>query len=67
MPANQLLETDESSDHVIMALDIKERGSVGCAYYVAKEERLFCMEDVSKGGRETVDKCEYTKTASLKC
>jgi DNA mismatch repair protein MSH5 len=51
-------EVDESSDHIIMALDIKDRGSIGCAYYVARDERLFCMEDVPKGGIDVVEKCE---------
>lgn len=41
-----------------MALDIKERGTVGCAYYVAREERLFCMEDLPKGGLDMVEKRE---------
>lgn len=41
-----------------MALDIKERGTVGCAYYVAREERLFCMEDLPKGGLGMIEKRE---------
>lgn len=57
-PRNAQNEIDESIDHVVMALDIRERGVVGCAYYVASEERLFCMEDVPTDGLETAEKCE---------
>jgi DNA mismatch repair protein MSH5 len=42
-----------------MAIDIKDKGKVGCAYYVAGEERLICMEEVIGGGSEIVEKCEY--------
>lgn len=42
-----------------MAVDCKDHGTNGCAYYVAKEERLFCMQDVPKGSREIVDRREW--------
>ena len=51
-------DTDEMLDNVIMAVDMKERGTVGCAYYVAREERLFCMEDMVHGGRDVVETCQ---------
>ena len=35
-----------------MAVDIGERGTIGCAYYVAREERLFCMEEI-RGGSDS--------------
>ena len=43
-------------DKVIMAVDIREHGKVGCAYYIAGEERLLCMEEVVGGGTDTMDK-----------
>ena len=46
----------EDADHIIAAIDVKEKGKIGCAYYVAREERLLCMEDVPKGGFETIDR-----------
>ena len=48
---------DETLDNVIMAIDMKEHGTVGCAYYVAREERLFCMEDIVHGGIDTLETC----------
>jgi enterochelin esterase-like enzyme len=47
--------TEELLDHVIVAVDIKEMGIVGCAYYVAREEILFCMEDLPRGGVESIE------------
>jgi DNA mismatch repair protein MSH5 len=50
-------DTDEVLDNVVMAIDMKERGTVGCAYYVAREERLFCLEDIVNGGNDVVETC----------
>lgn len=41
-----------------MAVDVRERGTVGCSYYVARLEKLYFMEDVKLGGIEIVDACE---------
>ncbi|KAF2093029.1 hypothetical protein NA57DRAFT_81710 [Rhizodiscina lignyota] len=38
-----------------MAVDMRGRGDVGCAYYVAREETLYFMEDVKAGGADIVD------------
>lgn len=38
-----------------MAVDVRERGTVGCAYYVAAEEKLYFMEDVKLGGADVVE------------
>ena len=43
-------EEDENLDLIVMAVDVKDRGTVGCAYYVAREERLFCLDEVQRGG-----------------
>jgi DNA mismatch repair protein MSH5 len=45
---------------VVMAVDMRERGSVGCCYYVAKEEKLYCIEDVKFGGVEVIDACKLS-------
>ncbi|KAI1610151.1 DNA mismatch repair protein MSH5 [Exophiala viscosa] len=47
---------DDFPDQVIMALDIGGKGKIGCAYYVAGEERLFCMEEVVLGGVDIIEK-----------
>jgi DNA mismatch repair protein MSH5 len=38
-----------------MAVDLRERGTVGCAYYVAREEKMYFMEDVRFGGVDVVE------------
>lgn len=46
---------DESLDHVIMAIDIRDRDTAGCAYYIARQQSLMCMEDVIGGGKDVLD------------
>lgn len=40
---------------VVMAVDVTEKGTVGCAYYVARDEKLYFMEDVKPGGPDVVE------------
>lgn len=39
----------------IMAIDMKESGQVGCAYYVASEEALCLQEDIAMAGMVLVE------------
>ena len=50
-------DADEIQEHVIMAVDVKEKGRVGCAYYVSRAERLLCMEDSPKAGIDMIERC----------
>ncbi|KAK4560402.1 hypothetical protein LTR86_005598 [Recurvomyces mirabilis] len=45
----------DSLDEVIMAVQLTERGTVGCAYYVARQEKLYFLEDVRLGGADIID------------
>jgi len=46
----------DALNEVVMAVDIRGRnGTVGCAYYVARGEKLCFMEDVKLGGVDVVD------------
>jgi DNA mismatch repair protein MSH5 len=47
----------DALNEVIMAVDLRERGTVGCCYYVARDEKLCFMEDVKFGGVDVVDSC----------
>lgn len=38
-----------------MAVDMRDRGTVGCCYYVARTEKLHLMEDVKFGSADVVD------------
>ncbi|KAF1953404.1 hypothetical protein CC80DRAFT_518265 [Byssothecium circinans] len=41
-----------------MVVDMQRRATVGCSYYVARDETLFLMEDVQSGGPDIVDACK---------
>lgn len=45
----------ESFHEIIMAVNVSDRGTVGCAYYVARTEILHFMEDAQLGGADIVD------------
>ncbi|KAF2862781.1 hypothetical protein K470DRAFT_166767 [Piedraia hortae CBS 480.64] len=40
---------------VVMAVNMTERGTIGCAYYVAWEEKLCFMEDAKQGSADIVE------------
>jgi len=49
---------DDFPEQTIMAINVGDRGKVGCAYYVASEERLLCMEEVHGEARDTIERCK---------
>lgn len=51
-------DDDDDDEQVIMAVDIKERGTVGCCYYVSQEEKLYILCDVQSGGKEVIEMCK---------
>ena len=53
-------ENDDSLNEVVMAVDVRDRGTVGCAYYIAREEKLLLMEDVKLGGADIVEACMFS-------
>ncbi|PGH07736.1 hypothetical protein AJ79_06213 [Helicocarpus griseus UAMH5409] len=52
---NQEQSENEDLCQVVMAIDMKERGTVGCCYYVADEEKLYMLEDITSGGLEAIE------------
>ncbi|RAR08460.1 DNA mismatch repair protein MutS [Stemphylium lycopersici] len=46
---------DDTLNEVIMAVDLTPQGTVGCCYYIAREEQLYFMEDIQCGGVDVVD------------
>lgn len=51
-------EQDDSMEHIVMAIDRTNKGTIGCAYYVAREEVLRCMEPIENGGVDAIEICE---------
>jgi hypothetical protein len=50
---------DDTLSEVVMAIDMTPRGTVGCCYYVAREEKLYFMEDIQVGDAGIVESREY--------
>lgn len=46
---------DDTLGEIIMAIDLKQKDTVGCCYYVAREEKLYFTEDIQLGGLAVVD------------
>ena len=49
-------EDIDALNEIVMALDLRNRDTVGCSYYVAREEKLYLMGDVKFGGVEIVER-----------
>lgn len=52
--SNSMIEADALNE-VIMAVNMKNNGDLGCAYYVAAEEVLYLLEDVAMAGTDLVE------------
>ena len=61
------VEEDEILQERVMAVDMRDRGSIGCSYYVAATEALYLLEDVKSGGLETIDQRTRILRNSFKC
>lgn len=48
-------ENADALNEIIMAIDMRDRDTLGCAYYVARDEKLFLMEDIKLAGLDIVD------------
>lgn len=55
---------DDFMEQIIVALDMRDKGRIGCAYYVASEGRLSCMEEVCGGGVDVLEKCRFLLSES---
>ena len=55
---------DDDFGQVIVAIDMRDSGTVGCSYYSAQEETLYLMGDVRFAGNETIHSCSYLNFAS---
>lgn len=52
---NQNQENGDVVSEVIMAIEMKDNNTVGCAYYVTLEETLYLQEDIPMAGMEIVE------------
>ena len=58
-------EEDTDPDEIIMCVDMRDRGTVGCCYYESSTGSLHLVEDIKYGGLEVVDTCENSPAVCL--
>ncbi|KAA8625153.1 MutS Mismatch repair ATPase [Pyrenophora tritici-repentis] len=46
---------DDTLNETIMTVDLTQRGTVGCCYYVARDEKMYFMEDIQCGDIDIVE------------
>ncbi|PWY89766.1 DNA mismatch repair protein Msh5 [Aspergillus heteromorphus CBS 117.55] len=46
---------DDELEQVVVAIDMKESGTVGCSYYSAQEEKLYLLGDLRYSRAETIE------------
>ncbi|KAF2856085.1 hypothetical protein T440DRAFT_494901 [Plenodomus tracheiphilus IPT5] len=54
-PSEVVRENDDTLNEIVMSVDLLPRGVVGCCYYVARDEKLYFMEDVQFGDVDIID------------
>lgn len=52
--------SEDDLGHVIAAIDVKDYGTVGCAYYLAENERLYLLGDNRSGENGTIETRIFT-------
>jgi DNA mismatch repair protein MSH5 len=48
-------ERDDTLNEIIMAVDLSPGATIGCCYYVARDEKMFFMEDIQMSDVDVVD------------
>lgn len=69
-PEPQPLESeddDETLSEIIMAVDLQRKDTAGCCYYVARDEKLYFMEEMKLGGVPAIDARAYSPMQSRNC
>ena len=56
------LEDDDTLDEVVLTIDMRNRDTIGCSYYVAREEKLYILSDVKYGGLDIIDNCKISSS-----
>ena len=46
---------DDVFDQVIVAIDTRDSGTVGCSYYSAREEKLYLLGDMQSSGTDVIE------------
>lgn len=46
---------DDVFDQIIVAIDTRDSGTVGCSYYSAREEKLYMLGDMQSSDPDIID------------
>ena len=57
----------ERLDEIVMAIEMKDRGTIGCCYYVAAREAMFLMSDAKSAGLDIVDQRRCLEELTAAC
>lgn len=53
--------TDDDLDLVVVAIDVRDSGTIGCSYYSTEEEALYLLGDMPSFGSDNIDTCLLTQ------
>ena len=53
----QETEEDDALDDVVMAIDVSGRETIGCCYYVARDEKLYYMAEAKLADLQMIETC----------
>ena len=53
----QETEEDDALEDVVMAVDVRGRETIGCCYYVARDEKLYYMAEVKLADLQMIETC----------
>lgn len=51
----QAREDADEMNEVVLAVDMRDHGTIGCAYYITREEKLCLMQDIKMAGLDIID------------
>lgn len=51
--------TDDDLDLVVVAIDVRDSGTIGCSYYSTQEEALYLLGDMPSFGSDNIDTCLF--------
>lgn len=48
---------DDDLGQIVVAIDMRDSGTIGCSYYSAQDETLYLIGDIRFAGNESIDTC----------
>lgn len=51
--------TEDDLDLVVVAIDVRDSGTIGCSYYSSQEGTLYLLGDMPSFGSDNIDTCLF--------